>query len=417
VRDASGAPLADAVVRPWAAAPGHGVGTRCRTCWPDCGKHATTDATGRYALSGLDDSLHFVVVASAPGYVPKQVHDVWPTRGPVDVRLVPLPGLEVPAERVVSGRVLDAADRPIEGALVRLIGWHHDSGGALTAPADDATSAVSDATGFFMIAIGDTSATAYEHLGLRRGAVDGTTRWLMIVEAHDRSPVLLQTAPGGQGTVIHLPHGATLRGRVTKDGRGLQGIEVTAFRTAPHDALDPWGTSFLRDAVGHFPPAEVATDARGEFALTHLPPRTDYVVFAPMESTAPLGSAPLLRIVTADEDSTGPPVELATRPARRLTGRLVHADGTPPPAGTALLLARAATGLPGSFDLAAAGTDSLGRFSWGPLPADSVDVSLYFVPGWHLAGAVRRLPSMQTAVRIADRGDVELELRLERDSR
>src|ERR1035441_11004499 len=67
VTDAAGAPLEHATVLVYEARVKKGYSIYCPTCWVDCGKHAFTDAAGRYTIAGLNPDLHFKLLVLKDG--------------------------------------------------------------------------------------------------------------------------------------------------------------------------------------------------------------------------------------------------------------------------------------------------------------------------------------------------------------
>ena len=122
VRNLKGEPIAGATVFINTAGPREGVAIFCPSCYLDCGKKATTDAEGRFTLDDVDPSLVFNLVATADGYragVTKKWVD--PAKEPAFIDLEPLP-TELPPERVLRGRLVDADQKPVVGAEVRPFG-------------------------------------------------------------------------------------------------------------------------------------------------------------------------------------------------------------------------------------------------------------------------------------------------------
>ena len=71
VLGADGSPIGGATVFIYEAGPRSGLSPFCPSCYPDCGKHRTTELTGRFVVPSLSDSLVFRVLVIADGFEPK----------------------------------------------------------------------------------------------------------------------------------------------------------------------------------------------------------------------------------------------------------------------------------------------------------------------------------------------------------
>ncbi len=416
VRDTLGAPIAGAVVRPYAAAPLrgsgtlHDAGTVCPTCWPDCAKRAVTDAAGRFEIAQLDSHLRFRLLASAKGHAPMIVDRVRTASSPLDVRLVPRDPREVPGYLLVTGRVLDPGGQPIEGALVRQVGSRRPDKVSMGDAISGAVSAVSDEAGRFTLVLPRPGRGNYT---VPAGTEDGKTLWVLMVEARGWASAIVDSVSAGtDGNTIRMNRGARLSGRFVASGRGVAGVTVAV--QAESDVDECW-----------LPRQELVTGAHGEFAFQQLPARTDVVVYALMSEFASHGGAALRHCRTAAPGAAGELGRIEPPPARRLTGHVQLPDGTPPPAHTLVTLGRVLPrradrpkrawppGLGFHFDdptidFWSAWTDSAGTFAFGPLPAESLDVSVA-LRDWRAETA---RPLRFGDVRVADRGDVDVTIRL-----
>src|SRR5258708_5718484 len=81
VFDAAGKPMEHAAVMVYEARVRTGYSIFCPTCWPDCGKHAFTDAEGNFSIAGLNPQLVFELLIVKDGYAATFVKKVDPEKG------------------------------------------------------------------------------------------------------------------------------------------------------------------------------------------------------------------------------------------------------------------------------------------------------------------------------------------------
>src|SRR5205823_12076688 len=85
---------------------------------------------------------------------------------------------------------------------------------------------------------------------------------------------------------------------------------------------------------------ETATDARGRFVLSNVTPDNRYFLFSKMESLREQGMLPVMTVKTGATGTTLDLGDLELRPAHRVAGRVVLADGKPVPADPRNFLGR-----------------------------------------------------------------------------
>jgi hypothetical protein len=336
-----GAPLANATVFIYSAGPKKGSATLCPYCYPDCRKKIKTAADGSFKIDSLDPQLRFRLLVVASGYESRFVTTVDPAIGPREVTMDKLTPEELQGKARIAGMIMDQNGNPVPGATVSPEGVEHDSvtqwGG--TDRFVDPT-AVADERGLFMLLCKPEVRTVHA-----------------VVEAPNVAKRWVVLKPGGDH-LIRMVEGVTVTGLLKDSGQPLK------------DALVGLTTSD-RTCGSYFNCEDLATDTDGHFLFPNVPPEREFVLFAKMDSLQGHGVLPSKTFTTG---KTGSSVELGSleiKPAHRLAGRVVLADGSPIPPDTRLLLARER-----ASDTAQATLDDEGRFEFQAVPAEPVSLSL-----------------------------------------
>src|SRR5579863_8390306 len=118
VTDADGKPVEHATVFVYEAGVKKGYSIYCPTCYPDCGKHAATDAEGNYTIEGLNGDLIFKLLVVHEGYTSLFVPKVDPSQGPVSPTALTTRVPPADPSQFVRGRVVDAHGDPVRDAVV-----------------------------------------------------------------------------------------------------------------------------------------------------------------------------------------------------------------------------------------------------------------------------------------------------------
>ena len=116
--DENEAPYAGATVWIYSAKPKAGPGAVCPTCYADCAKRVTSDATGSFIIPSLDPALLFKVLVTAEKYSPIFLENTDPAEAPVLAKLVELDPARMKPGHVLRGRVLDPLGKLVAGARV-----------------------------------------------------------------------------------------------------------------------------------------------------------------------------------------------------------------------------------------------------------------------------------------------------------
>lgn len=335
-----GGPLA-ATVFISTAGPKTGSSTLCPSCYEDCSKSATADTDGAFDIKSLNPQLIFRVLAVAKGYKPKFVSDVDPAKGPVAIELEPVNAADATPDRSLRGRVVDKKGKPLEGATVEMIGIESkDGNGSYGALKGIDPMSVTDANGEFMI----TAQKPFDMMDIR-------------VEARRLAPRAFSKLSSGTHHDLTLAEGASVTGRVLAEGKPLKSVSVGI------SAVDRSAGRYL----GHF---EASTGPDGTFSLANLPPDADFYVYTRMSTMKEFGAVPIQKFHTAADGETTNLGDLIARPAFRLQGRLVLADGQPLPPNTRLFVSR--EDVSDSMQLA---LDQNGGFDTTGIPAGVINLS------------------------------------------
>ncbi len=342
VTTTDGAPVGNALVVVYSAAPRDGGTAPCPTCCPDCGKRARTDAQGHFSIAGVkEDSLYRLLVA-AKGFRPDYIKDADPLYGGAGLRLKPLKIPFTKPENRVSAKLIDPKGRPVVGARVEVSGTRHDayfSYGATSGKVDPM--AVSDESGEFFL-----------------DCTNGIAAITVSVEPHGlaKRRMWLDT---GKAHLIRLKDGVSVTGRLLRDGKPVSGAAI-AMSTQERES-----SVFMRGFDG-------ATDAEGRFRLPNVPAENRYFLYTRMKDMREIGAGLKPQPVTTMADgSTVDLGDLEVRPAHTLRGRVVTSDAKPVPDRTRIYLS-----LENAWDNQDTLVDSDGWFEFAGVPADEIDLSL-----------------------------------------
>jgi hypothetical protein len=363
VVDAAQQPIPNATVFIYTAKPRVGPGVICPGCYADCRKKVATDAAGKYTVADLDPALLFQVLVVAEGFRPRFADNVDPARGPLDVKLDRMPtGLS--GRVVLRGRVLGPDGKPVVGAVVspqECKRADRQWGGRM--PGVDPAS-VTNLRGEFFIT-GNPGDLAYLVVVEARGLVRGYSG-------------LLPT--GDKLHEIRMIEGATLHGRILKDGKPLAGTAVSLVQ------CDLGSHTFIGCRC-------VATDAEGRYTFVNLRPNDDYYVFITMSDAARLGKiTPPKRVsIGGDATTTEAGDGSVADPIHRVSGRIILTDGKPLPKSMRMSLSREELG----WDVQGGDLGPDGSFSFSGVPQEAVTLRIV-LPGYRLASKRNRFQQTDT---------------------
>jgi hypothetical protein len=184
------------------------------------------------------------------------------------------------------------------------------------------------------------------------------TRMSVNIKAADLAPakVWLPTSNGVQ--TIRLVVGATLTGRVLKDGRPMADIDVGVSGANRNSEV----------YAGRY---EAKTDAEGRFRFEHLPPETEWYFYGLMRSLRRDGSLPPKKVTSAADGQSTDLGDLAVQPSVTLAGQVKTKNGEPIPSNLRITVSYDSAG-----DSQSARVDRTGAFELTGLHPGQMDVYL-----------------------------------------
>ncbi len=341
VRDSEGAPIVGARINISTAAPKSGPSMFCPSCYLDCAKSTNSDEQGRFVFEGLDPTLKFRLLATAPNMQTAMTDLLDPALDSASITLTSFPA-DTPEDRVLQGKVVSSEGIPISGALVEPSGaktaeqrW---GGGAV------GTAAVTDDDGCFRMLLKqdfdaiDVLVTAYGY----PGAIAKLLR------------------PGEESNTIAVSTGTSVTGQLTFRGlpSGNQSIAVVQVNVGRSDRI------FIKAVM-------TTTDHDGRFIFNALPADESYAIFTPVGSgvTGPVLTTTLFK--AAADGATRDLGKLPLFPGLTLAGHFRSTDETEIQGGIRMALGR----IPAYFDLIEVDVDADGSFRIENLPPETYKIS------------------------------------------
>lgn len=358
VYDPDGKPLAGATVFIYTAAPKKGVGVLCPFCYADCQKRATTGTNGQFKIENLDSNLVFRVLVTAKGREPMFIAKVDPAVKTIDATLKPSRP-DIAPDHQVRGRITGQNGAPVAGAVVSVRSVQRDESTRFGSNNDVDPETVTDDDGRFVL--------------------NGTNKFdaaILVIEARGFAPkVTPELATGGEVHEIHLTEGASLKGRLVKDGQPVAGVKMGV-------------SGAMRNAevfVGNF---EAGTDQDGRFTFVNLPPRCDFLLYATMDSIRSRGATMAQMVHVEGNGSSRDVGDVKVGAGYKLQGQIVLSDGKPVPPKTRVILSREE-----ARDSTETKADKQGRFQFAGVPSEPINVSVP-IKGYHLSARNKNLDTM-----------------------
>jgi protocatechuate 3,4-dioxygenase beta subunit len=346
-------PLAGATVYINTAAMKTGTSILCPSCYVDCGKTGTSDATGKFSIPGLDRQLRFNLLIVKDGYGPQEVNHVDPAEGAVSAKLLSLPR-DLDGSHTVRGRVVDAHHQPIAGAVIEPFGCKDEKQrwwGSLHDAADPL--AVSNERGEFAL-------------------VAHKPNIALDLQVHARAMATKNFALIPTGSEVHelmLGEGASVSGRlVDPQGKPVAGVLVGLVQAD-------------RGPENFTGAKEIGTNASGRFAFTNVGTAGEYFIYTAMSSVGERGLAAKTTSVNVYADGTECTAgDLVLRPAHSVSGKVVLGDGKPVPPGARVLLSRE-----NAWDSLQADCDPDGKFTFHGVPDGETVTLSARAKGYHVS--------------------------------
>jgi hypothetical protein len=341
------------------AAPREGVAVFCPSCYLDCGRTATTGADGEFSFTGLDPSLVFRLVATAEGHRSRVSDKIDPLTDKAQIALEPLP-TDLTPDRVVRGRVIDTAGKPVIGAQVEPFGCQTTNRrwwGSL--PGVDSVSITNNKGEFIITAAEPAEAFDLEVRSPRHAAKRFGLRETGI--EHE----------------LAVEDGAMIRGRLLKDGKPISAVSVGFVQ------CDRNAETFLG---GYY----IGTRDDGTFELPFVPPNDEFYIYTTMDSMKGAGALPLKRVPVGESGTIIDLGDLQVGPAHTLSGRIVLTNGASLREPVQLLLSRE-----GAWDSQRAMVGGDGTFRFENVPEQEPITLTARIPGYHLAQELNRFQQVR----------------------
>jgi hypothetical protein len=197
------------------------------------------------------------------------------------------------------------------------------------------------------------------------------------VEARGCAKRLVDLLPTGEKAhEIRLTEGATVTGRILKDGRPATGIAVGLVQ------CDRGAGQF----VGAY---RIATDSQGRYTFANVHPNDEYSVYTAMADAARFGTLPVDHVTVGGDGTTTNAGDRGLAPVHRIAGRLLLTDGKAVPSGTRLLLSRE-----DAWDSQSVQVAPDGSFAFAGVPEEAV--TLYTrIAGYRLASKRNRFQQVR----------------------
>lgn len=246
----------------------------------------------------------------AKGFEPTFATKVDPVASPIEVVLEPRKQESLGPRMRVQGRIIDTLGQPVLGARIEQNGVTRGQ-----------TTRFSANNGFDPLAISDENGEFF----LR--ATEPYDSVVLNITARGLAPTNVPGITGDKGWLIRMHEGATVTGRLVKDGQPLDGIGITLSGENRRAG----------EFAGYF---DAVTDAKGRFNFFTIPAAGDFVISAKMESVRDHGTTVSRVIRLAKNGEVVDAGELEVKPGFRLEGRVMLSDGKALPEGTKLTISR-----------------------------------------------------------------------------
>ena len=305
---------------------------------PAVGKESKSK-TGSFEIPELPAHLLYRLLIAASGFEAQVYDGADPLINPLTVQLRPRGKA---SGYFIHGRLIGPDDKPVVGATIEPDGVSTESstswGGSHQFPA----MVVSGMDGEFVM--GRTQAFTKLSLDIKAfGLAPANNVWL---------------PPSNSVQEIRMGVGATIRGRVVKEGQPL------ADRRIGLVAQDRNSEIFQ----GNY---ETTSDSEGRFEFRHVPPSTQWYLYGVMSSFKKHGAVRPIPVGSGRHGETDSVGDVQVTPGLILAGTVRTRSGEAPPRG-----ARLRVGYDNAWDSQEATIDREGNFRFEGLHGGKVEVSL-----------------------------------------
>jgi hypothetical protein len=319
--------------------------------YPEIGKSTPSDTQGHFIFAGVDPSLNYELLVLADGYRPLMLKKVDPSRGEITARLKPIPK-DLQPELQLKGHVVDDDGKPVVGARIEPFGMqdgpNREWGGQGYVIGDGIT--YTDPKGNWLLIA--TKANVQIDIRVTGRGIAPTNFPLQAV--------------GDQVNEMTVGPGATITGRIVKDGKGVPNLPVKLQQKN-------------RGVENYVGGAETVTDADGKFVAHDLKPDDDYYACATMKGLAGIGAMDLNDCRTGEPGTSTDAGDLTVEKGLHVTGQIFCSDGKRVPPGSKVRLER--NELNDSIETT---IDKDGKFEFKGLP-DALMEFWIDVHGYHLS--------------------------------
>jgi uncharacterized GH25 family protein len=346
--DPDGVPIPSATILIYTATPKKGPATLNPSDYPDCAKSTTADAQGVFTITGVDPSLKYELLVLADNFRPLLLKKVDPARGDIRAMLRALPK-DIEQDHLIHGHIVDADGKPIAGARIEPYGEKNANERWWGSTPDVEDHTFTDAKGEFVLVC--------KKSGIQ---ID------LKLTARNAAPILAQlVSQGEQSTEFSLTPGATITGRLVKDGAPVPGISMKLSQVDRN--METW--------VGDF---SAVTNEDGKFSFNHVKPSEKYTLYASIKSLAKDGALTLKPCNSTGDSTTTDVGDITVEPGVTVAGLLVDPDGKPVP-NTKVSLSRS-----DASDDVDANTDDNGKFQFKSIPTGEVFELYVQSNGYHV---------------------------------
>jgi beta-lactamase regulating signal transducer with metallopeptidase domain len=362
ITDAAGQPVRDALVKICYGGPKVGEGFLCPSIYPDCGKTATTDASGGFRIKDVDPKLDFIVLTAAPGFEGTFQFKVDAQKGLQRFTLNRWTGKIRDGETAIRGRFVDADGKPIAGAIIKAGGGPNEG-----------VAGISAADGTFAVTWKNSGEVS------------------VFLTAPGFAPRRMELkSPLPSELEIRLDRGVRVEGRIVRDGKGLD-------RTPVLMEDQNYDNSPFEDR-----PA-VLTGHDGRFVFSNVPLGRTVTFYADRFALPGLatGSVSLTTDAASEKISIK---DMEAMPALAVHGRIRMPGDQSFPQGSQLILSDLSQG--GGYRLITLEGD--GSFEVPAFPGEEVEVSLKVPEFVAIPDALGNMPKRFVIKDAQSRVDVKL---------